>query len=138
MEMIAKLMMLFCLFGIKSSIASSAKDFLSRQTFMAAEAAEKKWGVQPFDEKKFKKGDQKTRASMAVSLLRSKKYVGKPFSIVRRDLGDWDGYFETDSIPAYLIESPSTGGKEAWQILFVPDKTGKNVAEVKIHKNCCE
>lgn len=118
-------------------IVFAGKGFLSREKFMPLEKAEKKYGSQPFDPAKFKKADQKTRASMAVALIKSKRYIGKPISFVREELGEWDGYFETDGIPAFLIEGPDTGSKEAWEILFLLDKTGRKVGEVKIHKNCC-
>ena len=117
--------------------ASIGKGFLSREEFMPLEKAEKRYGSQPFEPAKFKKADQKTRASMAISLIKSKRYIGKSISFVREDLGNWDGYFESDEIPAFLIEGPDTGSKEAWEILFLLDKTGRNIGEIKIHKNCC-
>lgn len=120
-----------------SGIAVGSKGFLSREEFIPLEKAEKKYGTAPFDPVKFKKADQKTKASMVVALIKSKRYLGKPLSLVREELGEWDGYFETDSIPAYLIESSATGSKEAWEILFLPDKSGRNVGEIRIHKNCC-
>lgn len=125
------------LIAMTSGTVSAGGGFLSHETFMPLDKAEKKYGNLSFDPAKFKKGDQKTRASMAASLIKSKKYMGKSLTSVREELGNWDGYFETDSIPAYLIESSDTGSKEAWEILFLPDKSGKNVGEVRIHKNCC-
>ncbi len=41
--------------------------------------AEKLWGsVEKFDRQKFREGDRKVRASMAVALVRPKVFVGKP------------------------------------------------------------
>ncbi len=125
------------LFTMAIGIASAGTGFLSREEFMPMEKAEKRYGNASFDPAKFKKADQRTRASMAISLIKSKKYIGKPLTSIREELGNWDGYFESDSIPAYLIESSDTGSKETWEILFLPDKTGRNVGEIKIHKNCC-
>lgn len=119
-------------------VAKAGSGFLSNQEFMPVDKAEKKYGRQTFDPKKFKEGTQKARASMAVDLIKVKRYVGKPISLVRSELGSWDGYFESDGIPAFLIESSDVGSKETWQLLFLPDKSGRNVAEVKIHKNCCD
>ncbi len=132
-----KILMAFSFIAVVSGIALAGKGFLSREEFITLEKAEKKYGTAHFDPVKFKKADQKTRSSMAAALIKSKRYLGKPISFVREELGEWDGYFETDSIPAYLIESSTTGSKEAWEILFLPDKTGRNVGEIKIHKNCC-
>ena len=120
-----------------SSIVTG-KGFLSRETFMNLEKAEKKWGAKPFDPKEFRNGNQSVRATMAVGLIKSQRYVGKPISFVREELGEWDGYFESDEIPAFLVESKDKGSKEAWEILFLVDKTGRHIAEVRIHKNCCD
>jgi len=125
------------LMTLLSGVICVGKGFLSREQFMSLEKAEKRWGSKAFDVKAFKKGDQKTRASMAVSLIKSKRYIGKPISFVRKELGNWDGYFETDGIPAYFIESSDTGSKETWEILFLPDQSGRKIKEVRIHKNCC-
>lgn len=120
------------------SVLCVGKGFLSREEFMSIEKAEQRWGSQPFDPKVFKTGNQKIRGLMAVALIKSKRYIGKPISSVREELGNWDGYFETDGIPAYFIESSKTGSKEVWEILFLPDKKNpRNVGEVRIHKNCC-
>lgn len=106
--------------------------------FIGVEAAAERWGNAPFSPSAFKKADEKKRASMAGDLIRSKKYVGKRFSEVRQDLGEWDGYFQTDSIPAYSIESANTGSKEAWLVVFLPDPSGRKVGEIKILKECCD
>jgi hypothetical protein len=105
---------------------------------VSVEAAEKKWGSTPFTAPGFKKADEKRRASMVAALIRTKNYLGKPFSLVRHELGEYDGYFQRDSIPAYSIESARTGSKEAWLVVFLPDPSGKKVGEVKILKECCD
>lgn len=125
-------------FGILVAAASGAtavSGFLSRQKFMPVERAEAKYGRVPFNAAKFKAGNEKLRASMASAVIRSKRYLGAPIAKVREELGEWDGYFETDSIPAYFIDSSTDPTKDSWQLLFLPDKTGNAVGEVKIHKN---
>ena len=45
--------------------------------FMSLEQAKKTWGIKKFDKKVFREGDSTKRASMAVSILKEKMYVGK-------------------------------------------------------------
>ncbi len=109
-----------------------------RMEFMSLEKAQQKWGSSSFDVKKFKSGEESTRASMVVELIKLKKFIGKPLAEVTKKLGNPDGYFQNDAIPAYFLSSPSNDKKaEVWQLVFLPDKDFKNVKEVKIHKNCC-
>ncbi len=127
-------------FHIIASGASYAKTqpkSLLNLNFIATEAAAKKWGDIPFSPQVFKNAGEKKRASMVADLVRSKQFVGKRFSEIRQELGEWDGYFQTDSIPAYSIESANTGSKEAWLVVFLPDASGKKVGEIKILKECC-
>ena len=86
-----------------------------------------------FDIKKFQTGDYKTRAKMAVDLISSKSYVGKPFDDVKRDLGNHDGYFENDAIPAYILTDKTS--KIVWQLVFIPDDKWEKVRSVEIRKN---
>lgn len=114
-----------------------ATQSLLHKDFMSLEKAEKRWGKDPFIAEKFKSGNELARAKMAVSLISSKAYIDKPLSSVRKELGDPDGYFENDGIPAYIISPESNTGKELWQIIFIPDEKWERVKEVRIHKNCC-
>lgn len=118
-------------------MAAGVQSILNRN-FMDLKTAETKWGAKPFEAEKFKKGNKVVKASMAVDLIRSKIFVGKTFEEVKAVLGNYDGYFESDSIPAYIIDIKKKPDKETWQVLFLPDKTGIHVEEVKIHKNCCD
>jgi hypothetical protein len=106
--------------------------------FMDIKDAQQRWGSGAFDAEKFRKGDEKTRASMAVDLIKSRLYIGKDFPTVEKELGRGDGYFESNSVPAYMIEEKKKPAPEAWQIVFLPDKTGNHVGDTKIHKNCCD
>ena len=74
---------------------------------------------------------------MAVDIVKRQLYVGEPRAKVRKDLGDPNGYFFSDTIYAYQIERYTEEKRESWQIVFIPDKELKNVQSVKIHKSCC-
>lgn len=124
---------LACLVGIFIAGFSMAQ---RGETYMTAAQAQKKFGKITFDAAKFKAGDRKTKGEMAADLVLKKAFVGKPLKTVTEFLGQPDGYFENDGIPAYVISADVTK-KDTWQIIFLPDKDWKNVDEVKIHKNCC-
>lgn len=105
--------------------------------FMPASEAEKKWGITKFDVNRFKTGSAAQQAPMAVDIVKRRLYVGQDRRKVRDELGEPTGYFFSDTIYAYQIEEYSETKKEAWQLVFIPDKDLKNVADVKIHKKCC-
>ena len=109
----------------------------NKTTFMDLDQAKKKWGSVPFNPNQFKKGDEISRSKMVVSLIESKKYLGKKLSTIPDELGKSDGFFENDAIPAYLLTPPKKENSEIWQVVFIPDKEWKRVNDVKIHKNCC-
>lgn len=119
-----------------STVAASAAMGLLRSDFMSLSDASKRWGEKPFVAEQFRKGDEKTRASMAASLIHSKKYIGKTVETVLSELGDPDGYYFSETVPAYVIERKSKP-KEVWQLVFLPDSKKHLIEEVKIHKNCC-
>jgi hypothetical protein len=128
---------LFTLTIAVSGVALPAGTF-SRNEFLSIKEAEKKWGKAQFDTKKFKEGNEAQKASMSVSLILSKRFIGKPLKSVRDELGSPDGYFENDAIPAYILTPDSKDKKtDVWQLIFLPDKDWKKIDEVKIHKNCC-
>lgn len=97
----------------------------------------KKWGIAPLDKKKFRNGDLKIKSSMAVDIVKNKAYVGKDMLLVRKELGDPDSYFFSDTIYAYKIMPFPGRDKENWHLVFIPDEKLKKVKEVKIHKKCC-
>ena len=105
---------------------------------MSSEKAEKKWGKEEFVPGKFRKGSEADRAKMVVSLLESKEFIGIGLQEVKLTLGEPDGYFQNDQIPAYFLTRPEKDKKEIWQVVFIPDSDWKKVKEVKIHKNCCD
>ena len=73
---------------------------------------------------------------MAYSLIKSEKYLGKSVSEIRQELGDPDGYYFSDTYPAYIITDAVNKGVDVWQIVFLIDKNRK-ISEVVVHKNCC-
>ncbi|HMN69209.1 MAG TPA: hypothetical protein PKC28_11770 [Bdellovibrionales bacterium] len=105
--------------------------------FMNASEAEKKWGTLPLNIEQFKAGDLSKRAPMAVEIVKRSLYVGKNRKDVRRELGDPDSYFFSDTIYAYKIMPFPGENKENWHLVFIPDDKLEKVKEVKIHKKCC-
>lgn len=98
----------------------------------------KKWGTTAFDSDKFKKGSEKERSQMAYSLLQNKKkFIGKDRSVIRKELGDFDGYYFSEMYPAYIIEMAQDNESDSWQIVFLIDRKGL-VSDIIVHKNCCE
>lgn len=102
-----------------------------------SERCEKKWGIAKFDATRFKAASTAQRAPVAVDVVKRHLYVGQDRKKVRQELGEPTGYFFSDTIYAYQIEEYSETKKEAWQLVFIPDKDLKRVADVKIHKKCC-
>lgn len=105
--------------------------------FMSLKEADKKWGVKKLEKKLFREGDLTKRASMAVYIVTQKMYVGKDMLLVRKELGDPDSYFFSDTIYAYKIMPFPGENKENWHLVFIPDDKLEKVKEVKIHKKCC-
>ncbi len=98
----------------------------------------KKWPGVDFKPELFQKGDQKIRASMACSLVKKQsRYLGKDRSEVRKDLGNFDGFYFSDMFPTYMIERGKSRSEDSWQIVFLLDRHEK-IAEVVVHKNCCD
>ena len=105
--------------------------------FISLSDAQKKWGIAKFDAARFKTASTTQRAPMAVDAVKRRLYVGQDRKKVRGELGEPTGYFFSDTIYAYQIEEYSESKKEAWQLIFIPDKDLKKVVDVKIHKKCC-
>lgn len=106
------------------------------EKYLTLKQSEKKWGSLSFDAKKFMTLNEKEKGAMAVDLIKSKKYINSPILDVRKEIGDPDSYFFSDTILAYEITPPEEN-KEQWQIIFIPDDNLARVKEVKIHKKCC-
>lgn len=104
---------------------------------MTAAQAEKKWGKIDFETEKFKSGDEHQRALMAASLLKKKKeFLGKDRSDLRKELGDFDGFYFSDMYPTYMIETGKNSGDDSWQLVFLINRSGA-ISDIIVHKNCC-
>ena len=62
---------------------------------------------------------------MAYSILTSKDLIGKSYDDIRNIFGPNDGFFITDTVPAYIIQEGKTHQEDTWQIVFLMDKTSK-------------
>ena len=109
---------------------------VANEKFLSLKQSEKKWGVLSFDAKKFTTLTEEKKGAMAVDLIKNKKYINSYLQEVRKEMGDPDSYFFSDTIMAYEI-TPPEANKEQWQIIFIPDDNLERVKEIKIHKKCC-
>ena len=117
----------------------AAKIYLRPMEYMNLKKVCKRWGDQAFDESKFKAAGENraVRAKMACSLLKNqKKYIGLDSIEIRKRLGDYSGYFFSESFPAYIINQATEKDKNIWQILFFVERDHK-ISEIVVHKNCC-
>lgn len=102
---------------------------------MSAAEAQRRWGSEEFDAARFKKGDMPARAKMASSLIKHKnQWIGKSVQELKKSIGEHDGFYFTDTIPAYFITDAQKEGDEAWQIVFLPDNA-RNIKDVIIELN---
>lgn len=115
---------------------SSLADTFFAGKFMTAAEAEKKWGLAEFNPSKFKSVSEKEKGAMAADAIKKNLFVNKEMLDVRKQMGDPDSYFFSDTIYTYKITEPGPD-KESWQLIFVPDEKLKKVKEIKIHKKCC-
>lgn len=134
----AKQLLVFSLVLIGFHALGEKTDSYVQGEFMTVERAEKKWGRAPFSEEKFRKANPNQRAAMVSGLIRSKKFENAAIDVIRSTLGPPDGYFQDDTVPAYLLGTRKPGEKkEVWQIVLIPDEERTKVIEIRIHKNCC-
>lgn len=110
--------------------------FERNQEWMELKTAEKRWGKSIFSEEKFRNASMSDRAKMTVSLIESKKYIGKDMAEVKNALGPYTGYFFSDHIAAYQIYAGWKTNENTWNIVFLPGLNGK-IKDIRIHKNCC-
>jgi hypothetical protein len=122
---------------IGGSFTIGAGILTPRNEFMKVEDAGRRWGKKKFDSKVFKTANSVERAGMTFDLIESKKYIDGSVDDVIRDLGEPDGHYFSESIPAYIIGEMSIKPTEMWQIVFIPSNDGKVVKQVRVHKKCC-
>lgn len=134
MKFLLKSLAIFSFFVV---LPVSALSKFFKADFMEVDKAKAKWGELTLNSDQFKAGEILKRAPMAVDILKRNLYVGKSRAQVRKDLGDPDSYFFSDTIYAYKIMPFPGEGKEIWHLVFIPDENLVNVQEVRIHKKCC-
>lgn len=125
-------------FGAIWAAIAGVRMFWRGETLADSKVCER-WGDTPFDAKKFKDSEsEQIRAKMACSLLKNQKtFIGKDRSDIRKELGDFDGFYFSDMFPAYMIHSATTRTEDSWQIVFLIDRK-EAVSKVVVHKNCCD
>lgn len=106
------------------------------EKYLSPKEAEKKWGILNFDAKLFTTLSEEKKGAMSAHLIKSKKYVNSKILEVRKELGEPDSYYFSDTILSYEI-TPPEANKEQWQLVFIPDDNLERVKEVRIHKKCC-
>ncbi len=110
--------------------------------FMNTDQVCQTWGDAPFSVAQFnaangKKDEESARAKMACSLIRSQNvYMGKNPKDIIDLLGPPTGYYNNDSVPAYVIGPEKNSKKNIWQIVFLLDQKGK-VSTAALHQHCC-
>lgn len=130
-------------FSISSLANKSVLDpklYLSRQEFMNVQTAKTRYGAKPIDVDLFRKasgaGHLAMAAAMAVTIIKTKHFIGKTPQEVKSLLGPPTGHFWNDTIPSYIIEEGWRTGQSTWQLVFLLDDLGR-ISEARIHKNCC-
>lgn len=107
-----------------------------RGEILSANVVANRWGTETLNIDKFRDGDEKVRAKMAYSLLqKQKEFYGVFVTDIRNRFGAPDGFYFSDTFPAYMIQRSESEG--SWQIVFLLNKERK-VTEVIVHKNCCD
>lgn len=118
------------------AVVVAAKHFW-RGKLMGSNEIKSRWGQTEFSSEKFKTGTKRDRANMAYSLVQNqKKFIGRDRAEIRKELGDYDGFYFTDMFPTYII-SFEEKKNETWQIVFFLDND-ERVSEIAVHKNCCD
>jgi len=131
--------LLFGLLGLVNpsiAVQSDSDPYLSARVFLEFNSALKKFGTQPFNMKFFPTAPLKIKAAMAVDLMKSRTWVGKPAVDVQKSLGKNTGHFWSATVPAYIIQEGWNEKKDTWQLVFLIDKRGI-VSDIRIHRNCC-
>lgn len=80
---------------------------------LSAKEVKKRWGEAAFDQERFKSGDVASRATMAYSLITSKKFLGLTAEEVRNELGRFDGHYFSESYPTYFIQKAKVKGEDS-------------------------
>ena len=129
-------MFLLTLFIFLNVTFASANHFWLGDT-LSINQVRSQWGNHKFDMKEFRLGIHQVRASMAANLLEQKnKFKRMTVLKIKEKFGSPDGFYFTDTIPAYIIQSSNKKGDDVWQIVFSLDSE-RNVTDIFVHKSCC-
>jgi hypothetical protein len=98
----------------------------------------KKWGdLEKFEIEKFKIATTEDRAKMACDLLKNQEsFLNKDPIEVRGMLGEFNGFYRSESYATYFIHEAKGHSEDTWQLLFLIDRNHK-ITEIVVHKNCC-
>lgn len=132
-----KLFVVLFVFGGLVSLFAGAKHFWRGET-LGLKQAERRWGFQEFDEKRFREASITEKSKMTASLLKlQEKYKGMDVTEIRNRFGDYDGFYFSDMYPTYIIEEGKNAKDDTWQLVFLLDRAHK-ISEIIVHKNCCD
>lgn len=96
--------------------------------------AEILWGSTKLNEMEFRTGSSATRASMAVDLIRSEKFIGERCDFIPNVLGEETGdYYHSDSNSTYKLSEKQSAN---WILTFICGESG-SIEKVIIRKSCC-
>ncbi len=96
--------------------------------------AEILWNQKQLNEIEFRSGSPTNRASMAVDIIRSKKYIGVRCDSITKILGEKTGdYYHSDSNATYNLSEEQSA---SWILTFVCGENG-SIEKVNIRKSCC-
>ncbi len=104
---------------------------------LSVSEAEVKFGKEAFEKESFKTSSTASRGKMAADLIKRKAFINLSFADVKKDLGEYTGYFWNDQIPTYVLNEGTEANSDVWQLVFLPGKDGR-VSELIINKNCCD
>lgn len=92
------------------------------------------WPSTSFNAPSFRSGSSADKASMVVSIIRNKKFIGSKCGLVRAELGkDTGDYYVSDSNITYRL---TNRGAADWMLTFVCGENG-TINRVFIRKSCC-
>lgn len=121
-----KLLFAICLLA---GFQSWAWDVMNNQ-FLSFGEAEKLWNIEPFDSSRFKDAKPDDRGGMALDLINRGTFNNQKLIAVKKALGKPDGKFQTRGSLVYQLGSDD---KNSYQLIFLPDFSGKTVENIKIY-----
>lgn len=117
----------FCLL-ILFSLPVFAWDVMDNQ-FLSFGEAEKLWNIEPYESARFQQAKPDERGGMALDLINKGTFNSRRMIEVRKALGTPDGKFQARGSLAYRLGSDD---RNSYQLVFLPDFSGKSVENIKI------